>query len=200
VPSPASTNYLFFKKYINRKFDIIIDAGGFIGTFGLLMATRYPNSKIYIFEADPINYLKIKNNLELNGLKNVVIEPVGLWCKKEILKFNLSSSLNSSFLNNNIEDNLIKINVVSLNEYFNDIKNKIIFLKMNIEGAEIAAIQGALYFLQNNQVDLAVSTDHYVDGELTFSKIEELCTSLEMRVETVKDGFYVNTFATNISI
>jgi FkbM family methyltransferase len=198
VPSPAATNYLFFKKFIDRKFDIIIDAGGFIGTYGLFMANKYPDAMIYIFEADPKNYLKIKKNLDLNNLKNVILEPLGLWSKSGILKMNVSNNLSSSLLKYQEEGSEQDVSVVSLDEYFDGICEKLIFLKMNIEGAEISAINGGLTFFNNNKIDLAISTDHYVDGDLTFDRVENILSSLGMQVETLSEGIYINTYSSNI--
>jgi FkbM family methyltransferase len=199
VPSAASTNYLFFKKFVDRKFDIIIDAGGFMGTYGFLMACKYPNAKIYIFEADPANYLKIKSNIELNDFHNVVLEPVGLWSKADDLKMSVNKNLASSLLTHDDGVSEIDIHVVSLDEYFESIKNKFVFIKMNIEGAEIAALEGASTFITNNKVDLAISTDHYVNGELTFTKIEELLADIGLQSETIFDGIHINTYSSNFA-
>ena len=69
---------------------------------------------------------------------------------------------------------------------------------MNIEGAEISAINGGLALINNNKIDLAISTDHYLDGELTFGRIENIFSKLGMKVETLSEGIYINTYSSNI--
>ena len=200
IPSPASTNYLFFKKFTDRKFDIIIDGGGYVGTYGFVMANKYPNAKVYIFEADPMNFKKMKANLALNNLPNVVIEPVGLWDKPGKLKMHTGIELSSSLINQKTAETSAEIDVTSLDAYFNNEKGKLVFIKMNIEGAEIAALQGASGFLTNNKTELALSTDHIVDGELTYITVEKILNGLGMRTETLRETIYINTFASNIPV
>lgn len=197
VPSPAQVNYLFFKNFTNRKFDIIIDAGGFMGTYGFLMASKYPNAKVYIFEADPVNYEKLKYNLSLNNFSNVILESLGLWDKPDVLKMSVSSDLRSSIVNEKADSKTIEINVTSLDEYFKGVKDKLVFIKMNIEGAEIAAINGAINFIRNNKVDLNICTDHYVNGELTYGPVENIFSGLGMKPQTFRDGMFINTHSSN---
>lgn len=198
VPSPASVNYLFFKRFTDRAFDIIIDAGGFMGTYGFLMASKYPKAKVYIFEADPVNYQRIKTNLSLNNLPNVVLEPVGLWEKPEKLKMSVSSDLASSIVNDKNSSQTVEIEVTSLDEYFKTAKDQLVFVKMNIEGAEIAALNGASGFLSKNKADLSICTDHLVDGRMSYIEVEKIFARLNMPYETLRDGMYINTYSSNI--
>lgn len=198
VPSPATVNYLFFKRFTDRKFDIIIDAGGFMGTYGFLMANKYPGARVFIFEADPVNYQRIKTNLALNDLSNVTVEPIGLWDKTDTLKMSVGSDLASSIVNEKSTNTTVEIEVTSLDEYFKNEKNKLVFIKMNIEGAEIAALNGSVKFLANNQADLSICTDHLVDGELSYIAVEKIFSRLNMPFETLRDGIYINTYSSNI--
>ena len=198
VPSPAAVNYLFFKDFTDRKFDIVVDAGGFMGTYGFLMASKYPNAKVYIFEADPVNYQRIKTNLALNNLPNVILEPVGLWSHTDKLKMSVGSDLASSVVNEKSNNTTVEIDVVSLDEYFRNENGKIVFIKMNIEGAEIAALNGAKNFIANNQTDLNICSDHIVDGELSYIAVEKIFSGLGMPYQTLRDGIHINTHATNI--
>jgi FkbM family methyltransferase len=198
VPSPATVNYLFFKRFTNRPFDIIIDAGGFMGTYGFLMASKYPKAMVYIFEADPVNFKRIQTNLALNNLPNVVVEPVGLWEKPDTLKMSVGSDLASSIVNEKSTNTTVEIEVTSLDEYFKNEKDKQVFVKMNIEGAEIAALNGAVNFLANNQADLSICTDHLVDGVMSYKAVEKIFSRLNMPFETLHDGMYINTYSSNI--
>ena len=199
VPSPAAVNYLFFKNFTNRNFDIIIDAGGFMGTYGFLMANKYPNAKIYIFEADPLNFKRIQTNLSLNNLPNVVIEPLGLWDKAGSMKMSVGNDLASSIVKENKINETIEIEVTSLDEYFKGVTGKNIFLKMNIEGAEIAALNGAKNFLANNITDFSICTDHLVDGEMSYIAVEKILSGFNIPFQTLRDGMYINTYSNNLS-
>lgn len=198
VPSPAAVNYLFFKQFTNRNFDIIVDAGGFMGTYGFLMANKYPKAKVYIFEADPVNFQRIKINLALNKLTNVIIEPIGLWDKKDKLKMSVGSDLASSVINEKTDNNTVEIDVISMDEYFAAEKDRTVYIKMNIEGAEIAALNGGRDFIASNKTDLNICSDHLVDGQLSYVTVEKIFASMGMPYQTLRDGIHINTHASNI--
>lgn len=195
VPSSAATNYLFLKKFVDREYDIIVDAGGFIGTFGLLMAKRYPRSKVIIFEPDPTNFEKIRMNIRLNNFQNVTLERYGLWSESarrlQISSNGLSSSIYGA------TDKVIQIETMSLDDYFKTYFDNFVFVKMNIEGAEVEAVRGSLQFLSRNKVDMAISTDHMINGALTTTAVEGLLRHGGLQAESIAEGIYVNTFATN---
>lgn len=52
---------------------IIVDIGGYNGVYGLLSAITNPEAKVYIFEPDNDCLKQIKDNIELNNLKNITI-------------------------------------------------------------------------------------------------------------------------------
>lgn len=50
---------------------IVVDAGANIGIFSLIVARRFPKSKIYAIEADKRNYDLLCENIKLNGFTNI---------------------------------------------------------------------------------------------------------------------------------
>jgi hypothetical protein len=48
------------------------------------------------------------------------------------------------------------------------------YVKMDIEGAELAFIRGAKEFLKIHPVNFAIESYHIVDGELTYKKLDPL--------------------------
>jgi FkbM family methyltransferase len=45
------------------------------------------------------------------------------------------------------------------------------FIKMDIEGAELAFVKGAKEFLNSHHVNLAIESYHRVEGELTYKRL-----------------------------
>ena len=170
-----------------------------MGTFGFYMANKYPSAQVIIFEPDPRSIFELQKNLLLNPLSNVELVPFGLWSENQVLEMTGTGKLSSKIIDNDNADT-VSINVVSLDDYFPEVKGKLIFLKMNIEGAEVKAIEGAQKFLSDNFVDIAISTDHYFNGRPTKEQVEYLLSSRGMVVESVESGGYVNTYASNITV
>lgn len=65
------SNYDYFIKKNPNKIKTIIDIGANIGIFGIFSATKYPNSTVYCFEPDKMNFQTMIKNFELNKIKNV---------------------------------------------------------------------------------------------------------------------------------
>jgi len=51
--------------------EAFFDIGANIGIYSLYCASLYPNSQIYAFEPMPKNFIRLLQNVELNGFKNV---------------------------------------------------------------------------------------------------------------------------------
>lgn len=51
--------------------EAFFDIGANVGVFSLLCASLHPNSQIYAFEPMPKNFIRLLQNVELNGFKNV---------------------------------------------------------------------------------------------------------------------------------
>ena len=47
-------------------------------------------------------------------------------------------------------------------------------MKMDIEGAEVAVIEGAQSFLRAHPIHLAIESYHRINGELTYRALERL--------------------------
>ena len=55
--------------------DVVIDIGAHIGLFSIYLAKRWPFLKVFAFEAVPGKLLNCADNLQLNGVTNVVLSP-----------------------------------------------------------------------------------------------------------------------------
>lgn len=125
--------------------DILIDAGTCEGNF----AIKYVDicSKIYLIESDK-NWIETLNYTFKNYKDKVEIIP-------KILS--------------NINDN----NNITLDYICSDLKNKNIFLKMDIEGAESLALQSGKNMLANNKVNASICTYHTKDDLIKIKSLLE---------------------------
>ncbi|MBU0959656.1 MAG: FkbM family methyltransferase [Nanoarchaeota archaeon] len=173
-------------KYVPQKGDVVVDAGAFVGNFAVYASKLVgPEGKVIAFEPEESNYRLLKRNIKLNKLKNVIVIKKGLWHKDDLLKFKTKGP-ESCLADFDKEENLSNtISVVSLDSFFkrNRIK-KLDFVKMDIEGAEIRAIEGMKNLMQANKINFAIASYHIVEGKQTCIKLEKMFKEMGYKSNT----------------
>lgn len=144
--------------------EIFIDAGGFDGlTTSRFMEWCDGKGYSYIFEPDERNRLLIKKNLK--DISNYEIVPNALWSKAARLamdaKGNFASSVSELDENRELDleiDSREAIESVVLDDFA--CKGRITYIKMDIEGAELEALEGAVHIITTCKPKLAISIYH----------------------------------------
>lgn len=144
----------YSKEFKIRKGDTILDIGASIGWYTCKVSKLVgDNGKIIAIEPNPRNYEYLKKNIEINNLNNITTIRKGVWLFKKELNFlckGYGSMLEFHKDFKNKERNLITINVDTIDNIILELKlNKINLIKMDIEGAEIEAVLGAKYVIDN---------------------------------------------------
>ncbi|MBN1643755.1 MAG: FkbM family methyltransferase [Dehalococcoidales bacterium] len=126
-----------------RRGDTVVDCGAYVGGFTLYAAQIVGSEgKVICFEPDYESYKKLLDNIKINNFTNVIAINKGIWSCDRTLKFSTGHSSESSIVTNNVEP-FNEVQVVSLD---NELKRrgieKVDFIKMDIEGAEIEAVKG----------------------------------------------------------
>jgi FkbM family methyltransferase len=139
-----------------------LDVGGYDGYTSEEFIKKCPNyKKIYIFEPENDNLVKAKERLA--KFKNINYYELGLSNKKETLKFDISGSASKISDEGRVIIKVDKLDDLNINEFT--------FLKMDIEGAEEVALEGAKESIKKNHPKLAISVYHKAND---FWKIPEL--------------------------
>ena len=177
-------------KYKPKKGDIVFDLGSYCG-YSVYMFSKMvgPTGKVYASEPDPENYSCLLENIKLHKLKNVVPIKKGIWSKKTKLKFHKEGNLGSSLKKIGSRSALAKtleVDVISLEDAFKSFKlKKLDFIKMDIEGAEVEAIQGSLDFIKQNKINFAISC-HGLNSSLTQTILKPIFEKIGYRTEIKK--------------
>ena len=137
------------RKHI-KKGDVVLDIGANIGFYAQILSELVSESgKVHCFEPDKINFSHLKN--ATNRLNNVVLNNKAVGAKTELLKIYTSKNLNVDHRTYKPEeyDKEIDIDAVAIVDY---LKNhlKVDFIKIDIQGFEMHAIQGMQQVLQHN--------------------------------------------------
>ncbi|MCL4365000.1 MAG: FkbM family methyltransferase [Candidatus Marsarchaeota archaeon] len=171
-------NVDYLRHYDLKQGDVVIDAGGYKGTFAVYAAKAVGESgRVIVFEPDSENYKMLQKNIELNGLINVTLIHKALWGETDRLLFNDKHTAGSSFFGGSF--NTREIDAVSLDEELKKLAvTRVDFIKMDIEGSEIQALNGAKRTLTENDANMAIASYHIIDGKRTSTKVEEILRDL----------------------
>lgn len=133
---------------------VLLDCGGFDGLTTTQYIETYGDNykKIYLLEPDPKQFQICKDNT--SDYKNIVYLNKGVSDEKSTLKFESSegSGANRISQNGNIE-----VDIIALDE---EIDEPITFVKMDIEGAEIPALNGCKNHIINDRPHLTICLYH----------------------------------------
>lgn len=138
--------------------DNIFDIGAFTGETSIwFISVIEGKGRVFSFEPEPINFKKLSENIAINNLQESVTPvPYGLWDINQTLRFSNSGG------GNTIKPGGAKqLEVVKFDDYIRENNiNKIDFIKMDIEGAEMAALRGAASSIKLFKPKLAISIYH----------------------------------------
>ena len=138
--------------------DEVCDLGANIGYVTLVMANLVGNNgKIVAIEPSPDNFKILSKMVKYNKLeKNIDLMHFAISDSKKEVEFHLSSASNLHSIKktrNTIES--IKINAISLDEIYQDRKPPS-FIKMDIEGGELEALQGMRKITTNRNTKMRI--------------------------------------------
>ena len=181
--------------------DNVVDLGANIGYFTLILAKLVgPTGKVFAFEPDPRNLTLLKKNIEYNNYKNVIIVP------KAVSNVNDKCTLyvgQKTFGQNKIykpektrTQKFIPTDseTIRLDDFFkaNNLLNKISFIKMDIEGAEVLALSGMKKILKLNK-NIKIFT------EVEISYLEDAGSSYDQFIDLLTENNFTLSLADNRS-
>jgi len=133
---------------------IVFDLGANFGWFSLVLSKLVGSSgRVYTFEADPTLIDILKENIELNNLSNISIQPMAVSNKEGVSKFSINKSYDTRNQLDSISNsgNTINVEIISLDEFCKKEKiKKVDFIKMDIEGSEPKALEGMKKIISDN--------------------------------------------------
>lgn len=142
----------------------IIDAGAFTGDTSIPIA-KYTNKNIYAFEPFEESFEGLKKNIEANNITNII--PV----KKSLGNINGERTLYLS--GDNVQgitsnesarsyDEEIKVEEVTVDKFVEDNNLDVGYITIDVEGAEMDLLEGALNTIKTKRPMLTISIYHKV--------------------------------------
>jgi FkbM family methyltransferase len=176
-----------------RSGDIVIDGGGCWGDTALYFAERVGSGgMVHCFEFDPENLRILRLNLALNqGLEpRVRLVPSALWARSgERLPYSGEGPATSVAMK--LDSGTGAVPTVALDDYVRELElPRVDFIKLDVEGAELQALQGAEATLRRFRPRLAVALYHRLTD---FVDIPHYLEGLDLGYRLLLGHFTIHT-------
>lgn len=138
-----------------RPEDTVLDVGSNQGLYTLRLSRYTTRGAVHSFEPDPGNFSYLKKHVELNDLSaKVHINNMGVADRSGFLSFTQGLD-GQNHLVTGSAPGTIEIPVITLDEYCRkESISHVRYLKIDIEGFELAAFKGAGDLLRNGRIDI----------------------------------------------
>jgi FkbM family methyltransferase len=156
-------NYFYFNSDFCplNDHEVFANVGALVGDCalefaGACKARGVSYKEIINFEPDPNNFRQLMLNTQ--HLPNVRCLPYGLWSHRDRLRFSNPDPVNAGTPGSLSNDGAIEVDVAGMDELLPDAE--VTFIKMDVEGAEVNALLGAIETIRRNRPKMAISLYH----------------------------------------
>lgn len=135
--------------FLNRNRKIVnlgkaLDVGANIGLSSLCMLDIFPQANVVAFEPSKENFAILSQNIALNGLEaRVRVEELAVGDREGELGFDFNPDFAAGSRISADATGSYKVKVVTLDGYLQNAGERLDFIKIDVEGHEIAALHGA---------------------------------------------------------
>ena len=139
-----------------------------------------PAGRVYAFEPDERTHDYLLRNIELHKLENVIPVKKALAENTGKALFSMDGTLGAGLADFTQCPDKQKVREVETLSFADACREFEIpaFVKMDVEGAEVAVIAGALSVLKENPIHFAIETEHRVHGEYTSVPITRMLSEI----------------------
>lgn len=186
--------------YKVKEGDFVIDAGANVGNIALLFSKKVgENGMVFCFEPDQYNIDFLNESFRLNPdlPKNWKVYDLLLWNENTQLDFQEAGTVGSSAVWFSDQANLVKKEAVTIDSWSQlQHLERLDFIKMDIEGAEIEALEGCIEIIEKFKPNFAIASYHIVNNEPTYIKLEQFFEKIGYPYKTITfRGNEIITFA-----
>lgn len=148
-----------------RAGDVVLDCGAHVGIY-TRQALKAGAAVVVAIEPAPENLECLRRNMadEIRGGR-VIVYPKGVWDRDDFLTLTAGRSLSHSIVERSSDvSNLLKVPLTTIDKVVAELKlQRVDFMKMDIEGAEMRALSGAQKTLSDYKPRLAIAGYHNLD-------------------------------------
>jgi FkbM family methyltransferase len=185
--------------YHPKSGDLVFDAGAHAGFTTCMFARMVgPSGRVIAFEPDEATVEYLEKNIRDQGLSNVTIVKKAMDAKTGTSYFNADGTMGAGLVEHSVYANTgrrIAVETLSLEDAF-EFYGVPQFLKMDIEGAEIAVLEASGDLLKRQRTHLAFDSYHRMrDGRYTWMLLEPLLQAMGYEVKSSTEFGQLFTWA-----
>ena len=174
--------------YSPKPGDVVWDAGAHAGATTYFLSQMVGlTGKVYAFEPDEFNYSYLSRNLEMHRAQNVVPLGYALDGSTGSVAFQVDGTMSAGireYLVYTGEGQTRMVPTLSLADACQKLGQVPAYIKMDIEGAEVAVVCGAKDFLEKNPIHFAIESYHRIGGEYTYEALNRFFPTIGYEVES----------------
>lgn len=165
---------------------VILDCGANVGISVLRYKQLYPHAKVIAFEANHRICQVLRQNVAQNRLADVEVVEAAVWSETAMLSFDTAHDTQSGHLVDNsvqrlngLQGDVVQVQAVWLGEY---LSHPVDFIKMDIEGAELAVLQSCAPLLRNVR-EITIEVHYTVDRPNVLAALIQLLHETGFKVD-----------------
>ena len=137
--------------------DVVYDIGGHVGYYSVLSSVLAgPTGRVFVFEPRPLNIAFIKHHIRINGIENITLLEAAVADRSGEASFEDQTGSGTGHLS---EKGRLKVKTIVIDEFADGESHPYPdFLKMDIEGGEIDALNGARRTIAKSRPNLVLAT------------------------------------------
>ncbi|MFZ6034775.1 MAG: FkbM family methyltransferase [Patescibacteria group bacterium] len=179
----SQINYLNFEPFslnialsYTKPGSVFLDVGAHHGYYSSVIGKNVRDSKIIAVEPIKNNFSMLKKNISINKINNAKLYNLAASNKEEVKKINIAETTSrSSFyeVSNSKKKEIASIKTIALDKIIGD--TKLGFIKMDVEGHEIPALEGLANTIRKNpQVKLLIEHNPLSQKSAGFEPVQLL--------------------------
>lgn len=169
--------------------DLFLDIGAHAALYSVVLKSRFPEIEVHAFEPDRTNLCQLYANLFINGMQTgITVHEHGISDKDGTASFETSDESSSRGTRRIANTGESVIEIKRLDSVL-DYTNRLIAIKIDVEGHEIAVIDGASKLLESNQCFLQIESAPDDLGSLK----QQLNALGYHYITTLSDHFFTNS-------
>lgn len=162
--------------------DAVLDLGAHLGYYTLLASRLVGGAgRVYSFEPDPENAWYLRRHARLNGCRNVAVEESAVGDRPGSIHFQQGRGSGTGRVS---DAGALRVRGVRLDDFVEERQIRPAVVKIDVEGAERAVLEGAREVLRSHRPVLFLST-HEPD---VHGACERLLASCDYRLHPIRGG------------
>ena len=184
-----------FLRFI-KKGDTVLDVGAHAGYYSLLAANHVgKDGKVISIEPHPLNLTYLWNHFKINNVQNATILDCAVGSMNRWVSFDTSSGTGRARVEQTSSKSSKLIEMKTLDYLFErGLIGKPKVIKMDVEGAELEALEGARTLIHSSRPAFVLSTH----GHTTKAKCIQFLAEIGYRISLLGDDCILAEFSTEV--